>query len=141
VETTDMNSSVQAALEDYLKRISYRRVDLPYGRVWVPPGCADEWPVEGAKCVSVLARPSRRSASGVNGLRYGVAVYSYYRASDGSKYWGYTDLVLEGLQSADAAACEALARAVSRALPACIEGPTVWHALGEAAFLPVEEGC
>jgi hypothetical protein len=139
VETREMSSSVQLELEDYLKRLGYRRVELPHGYVWVPPGCADDWPVEGAKCFSVLARPSRRSASGVNGLRYGVAVYSYYRASDGSRYWGYTDLVLEGLQSADAAACEALARAVSRALPVCLEAPTIWHALGDAAFLPVEE--
>jgi hypothetical protein len=137
----DNTLSVRAALEDYLKRLNYRRVDLPHGRVWVPAGSAEDWPVEGAKCVSVLARPSRRSASGVNGLRYGVAVYSYYRASDGTRYWGYTDLVLEGLQSADAAACESLARAVGRALPVCLEAPVIWHALGEAGFLPVEEGC
>lgn len=135
-----MNMAIRQVLENLLTGAGYRRVDLVGGAVWVPDHFGADWPQEEAKCVSVF----RRSRSWVEGgkycSQYGVASYRYHDHGDRALgHWDYDGLEQDWLHSAEAAAAEAVAIALNRQVPVCIESPLVIHPMGDASLKLVKE--
>jgi hypothetical protein len=139
-EVMTMSIEVQQALEKELEVEDYRKVHLPYGSIWVPKECGEDWPSDGAVCVTVYQRLPERTSDTKGRSLYGVGSCTYWSSGISPRHWTYEKLYVSKLWSADAASCEAVAVALEHRLPVCIEAPTVWHALGDAALRPPAEG-
>jgi hypothetical protein len=135
-----MIMAIRQALEAELTRAGYRRVELSYGTVWVPGDYGADWLQEGAECVAVFRRSQSWTGSASCRVVYGVAIYRYYSGGRRGPYWTYSDPDTDRLWSAEAAACEAVAVALERQVPVCLDVPVVMHALGDAGLRPAEGG-
>jgi len=139
-EVRGMIMAIRQALEAELTRAGYRRVELSYGTIWVPGDYGPDWLQEGAECVAVFCRSRPWTASGSRRVVYGEAIYRYYSGGARGPYWTYSDPDADRLWSPEAAACEAVAVALERHLPVCLDVPVVMHAMGDAGLLPAEGG-
>jgi hypothetical protein len=138
VEVMSMIMAIRQALEAELTRVGYRRVELSYGTVWVPGDYGADWLQDGAECVAVFRRSQPWTTSGLCRAVYGEAIYRYYSGGKHGPYWTYSGPDADQLWSPEAAACEAVAVALERQLPVCLDTPAVMHAMGDAGLLPAE---
>jgi len=138
VEVMSMIMAIRQALEAELARIGYRRVELSYGTIWVPGDYGPDWLQEGAECVAVFRRAQSWTTSGSRRVVYGEAIYRYYPGGRHGPYWTYSGPDADQLWSPEAAACEAVAVALERHLPVCLDVPVVMHAMGDTGLRPAE---
>jgi len=128
-------------LERQLERHHYCRYK---GLIWGPIDFADrteggqcvvDWPHEGAQCVIVSRELALHDDSGLLPAQFAVSLCTYRKGKDGKCFWVHEGRpIFSGLHSYDLAACQAVAVAIERFVPVCLDRPEVSHALGDVGI-------
>jgi hypothetical protein len=127
-------------LERQLERHYYRRYK---GLIWGPMDVADrpegdqvvaDWPHEGAKCIIVARQLAQHDESGLLPARFAVSLCTH-RVQDKYRFWVHDGRpIFDSLHSYEIAAIQAVAVAIDRLLPVCLDRPEVSHALGDVGI-------
>jgi hypothetical protein len=118
-------------LERQLEKHCYHRLR---GFIWAPDYVDDGWPMQGAQCVIVARCRALHDNAGLLPASFSVNLCTY-KVHEKSSFWAHEGRpIFSSLHDYEIAVCQAVAVAIDRQLPVCLDRPEVSHALGDVGI-------